>query len=325
MKIEEQKARGQEGKRVTSLNTLSRICKFAFCSLTNSSPVLKLLHAPQARAFSPFGLSALAVPLSGLVLLRPSAISLSQRERVSSRVDFSLPETNGLPRSLRSLAMTKAFTLAEVFSSHFAGRRKTAFTLAEVLITLGIIGVVAAMTLPAVVQHYKKVETIGRLKKFYSTMSQAIVRSELDNGPIDDWGLQGANGNLDLEQFFMTYLAPYIKFTESGYCHTSNDYCVYMPDGSSFYFYKGSCMDFFYDTNGFKKKPNKHGRDWFRFLACSVDSGYCGKRRFCSFGYFTQSRAYNLEACKNGDRGSGCTGLIEMDGWEFKDDYPFKL
>ncbi|MBP3923939.1 hypothetical protein J6E39_01690 [bacterium] len=43
---------------------------------------MKLLQAPQARAFSPLGLSALAVPLSGLASLRPFAISLSQRERV---------------------------------------------------------------------------------------------------------------------------------------------------------------------------------------------------------------------------------------------------
>ncbi|MBP3924936.1 type II secretion system protein [bacterium] len=243
-------------------------------------------------------------------------VDSQHREKIPKQVrnDMNNPTTT-------DAAMTPHPTL----SHKGRGKVKVAFTLAEVLITLGIIGVVAALTLPAVVQHYKKVETIGRLKKFYSTMSQAIVRSELDNGPIDDWGLQGPSGNLDLEQFFMTYLAPYIKFTESGYCHTSNDYCVYMPDGSSFYFYKGSCMDFFYDTNGFKKKPNKHGRDWFRFLACSVDSGYCDKRRFCGWGYFTQSRAQNLEHCKNGDRGAGCTALIEMDGWEIKDDYPFKL
>ena len=34
--------------------------------------------------------------------------------------------------------------------------KKLAFTLAEVLITLGIIGVVAALTLPALISNYKK-------------------------------------------------------------------------------------------------------------------------------------------------------------------------
>ena len=36
--------------------------------------------------------------------------------------------------------------------------RKAAFTLAEVLITLGIIGVVAALTMPSLIAHYRKQE-----------------------------------------------------------------------------------------------------------------------------------------------------------------------
>lgn len=43
--------------------------------------------------------------------------------------------------------------------------KKYAFTLAEVLITLGIIGVVAAMTLPTVVNKYREKETVTKLKK----------------------------------------------------------------------------------------------------------------------------------------------------------------
>ena len=59
---------------------------------------------------------------------------------------------------------------------------KKAFTLAEVLITLGIIGVVAAMTLPSLIQrnNNKVVET--RLKKFYSAINQAIMMAEVDYG-----------------------------------------------------------------------------------------------------------------------------------------------
>ena len=41
------------------------------------------------------------------------------------------------------------------------------FTLAEVLITLGIIGIVAAMTLPALVGKYKKQQTVAQLQKVY--------------------------------------------------------------------------------------------------------------------------------------------------------------
>lgn len=49
-----------------------------------------------------------------------------------------------------------------------------AFTMAEVLITLGIIGIVAAMTLPSLIGNYQKKQTAIQLKKFYSIMQQAI-------------------------------------------------------------------------------------------------------------------------------------------------------
>ena len=42
--------------------------------------------------------------------------------------------------------------------------RKSAFTLAEVLITLGIIGVVAALTIPSIVADYRNKQTATQLK-----------------------------------------------------------------------------------------------------------------------------------------------------------------
>ena len=47
---------------------------------------------------------------------------------------------------------------------------KKAFTLAEVLITLGIIGVVASMTLPAIIQKNNEKTTVSKLKKVYSVL-----------------------------------------------------------------------------------------------------------------------------------------------------------
>ena len=54
------------------------------------------------------------------------------------------------------------------------------FTLAEVLITLGVIGVVAAMTMPVLVQNYQKKLVVTRLKHFSSTMQQAAQLREKD-------------------------------------------------------------------------------------------------------------------------------------------------
>lgn len=51
------------------------------------------------------------------------------------------------------------------------------FTLAEVLITLGIIGIVAAMTLPTIVSKYQEKVLVERLKQSYSIFSQAYLRA----------------------------------------------------------------------------------------------------------------------------------------------------
>lgn len=61
-----------------------------------------------------------------------------------------------------------------------------AFTLAEVLITLGIIGVVAALTIPNVIANYQKTEYVTRLKKAYAITNQALKQMAADSGCIDD-------------------------------------------------------------------------------------------------------------------------------------------
>lgn len=58
----------------------------------------------------------------------------------------------------------------------------TAFTLAEVLITLGIIGVVAAMTIPTLINRTNDAEFKSMLKKEYSVFNQALLSIAADNG-----------------------------------------------------------------------------------------------------------------------------------------------
>lgn len=59
---------------------------------------------------------------------------------------------------------------------------KKAFTLAEVLITLGVIGVVSALTMPALVQYFKDMVLISQAKKSYTNFLNVIKRMEAENG-----------------------------------------------------------------------------------------------------------------------------------------------
>lgn len=66
-------------------------------------------------------------------------------------------------------------------------KKITAFTLAETLVTLVIIGVIAAMTIPALKKNADQRELAAKLKKAFSTMSQATVLIEQDYGPPRRW------------------------------------------------------------------------------------------------------------------------------------------
>lgn len=83
------------------------------------------------------------------------------------------------------------------------------FTLAEVLITLGIIGVVAALTLPVLIQKNRETELTSRAKKTYSTISQAVKMVEARNDtPGDISALFDGEGNpnsFELAQNFAKY------------------------------------------------------------------------------------------------------------------------
>ena len=74
---------------------------------------------------------------------------------------------------------------------------KCAFTLAEVLITLGIIGIVAAMTLPTIIQKQQEKVAITRLKQTYSILANAALMAINDYGTVDNWC--SISGNYDDE------------------------------------------------------------------------------------------------------------------------------
>lgn len=93
-------------------------------------------------------------------------------------------------------------------------QRYIAFTLAEVLITLGIIGIIASITIPTVIQKTQDYAIVSEAKKAYSILSQAYTLAVKDKGTPDTWGLSAdSTGATNI----MNALAPYLNITEKCY------------------------------------------------------------------------------------------------------------
>ena len=271
-----------------------------------------------------------ASPACGTLSTRHTGSHASQ----SSAVPFA-------PRSGRKFV--ESFTL---HSSSFTSK-KAAFTLAEVLITLGIIGVVAAMTLPAVINKYQKKEAATRLAQAYSVVSQAIKLSELENGPMEYWetgdfdpDAPTGTGEKKTADFVKKYVQPYMKSVNEHLMYSSGspyDYYYYTRDGQlvtgqghthySIALMNGTYLHFNanynnserirlrIDINGMKK-PNIIGRDTFY-------ATFYPKFAMTGEG---QTREELIELCAGGrtiDEQATCGALIQQDGWEIKDDYPW--
>ncbi len=176
--------------------------------------------------------------------------------------------------------------------------KKVAFTLAEVLITLGIIGVVAALTLPTLIQNNQKKQFQVGLQKGYSELLQALDAYKNANGePLTSKDCYG-----NAPGIFKNLMKPYLKIlVDCGDTQADSNYdkCVqnawYSEEGK--YTYKtysrktanenyfddgqlvltdGAILMFenpyhavnlfvSIDVNGFKKGPNQWGVDLFTF------------------------------------------------------------
>lgn len=226
-----------------------------------------------------------------------------------------------------------------------------AFTLAEVLITLGIIGIVAAMTLPTVINNYKKKETVSRLAAVYSMVSNATKRAEVDFESMQYW-----NFNLDSQQFSEKYIKPYFQVVKSykynevprnihNYClngRLCDDYFGYfylpkfiLKNGTSISIRTSAdannkrFLTYIVDLNSFTK-PNTYGKDLFAF---SVSAGgrmvpygvgeVYGGTTYLGYNRNELANGSDYRACNKSKGGAFCAALIVMDGWEIKDDYPW--
>ena len=195
------------------------------------------------------------------------------------------------------------------------------FTLAEVLITLVVIGVVAAMTIPNVVYNNKKHEYSSKFKKFYSTMTQASIRAKADGKDWGDWAAThtSSSGNSSIAEFTEEYLFPYISVAKK---NSSSSF--YFADGTYVSISKGNCLDIIFDANG-DKKPNQEGRDRLRFLFCPTSVSY-----WKNAGTFMPYQPVSLSGREQlrsscAETPYYCSALLMLDGWEYKDDYPYRL
>lgn len=223
---------------------------------------------------------------------------------------------------------------------------KKAFTLAEVLITLGIIGVVAAMTLPALVASHRKTEVETKLKKFYSVMNQAINMTNAEYGEPKYWWKDcGASGSAACSQdeaieWFQTYIGKHLQILnikKATSVSGKEGFLVYFKDGSilrmNTYLYDSV---FYINERALTSTQNGINAFAFRFNPVlstgqkEEENIYTQKSTFEPYTTSwngTREDLFNNSnyGCAIKDKGGFCAKLIQYDGWEIKDDYPLKF
>lgn len=220
------------------------------------------------------------------------------------------------------------------------------FTLAEVLITLGIIGIVAAMTIPNLITNYQKHVTVTKLQKAISVLNQAYKMS------FDEVGEPSLTESFAMggQEYFNKYWAPYIK--SSIYCTTYKQ-CgyksvapfknvngkpagtavvavkeratFYTPDGFLYILFtsgggdNGEVIEIHYiivDING-AEGPNKIGRDVFYLTRVNKDGA-----GIQPYGY-TENNATIDKYCNISGGGAYCAEKIRRAGWKIDKSYPW--
>lgn len=215
------------------------------------------------------------------------------------------------------------------------------FTLAETLITLVIVGIIAAITVPSLIVKYQKEQTIVGLKTAYSTIQQALNKSFAENGPFESWDNNATNSYDENYYIAEKYIFPYLNVIQN--CKVNNKNCFhkryflnnnehgqvdpyarfFLSNGMYFEFATHAYSNFKYlhfrvDINGLKG-PNKYGRDMFIF---HYNYG-AFKNKLVPYGYDGSSRNALLNNCNKNSSGTYCAALIMQDGWNISDDYPW--
>lgn len=211
---------------------------------------------------------------------------------------------------------------------------KKGFTLAEVLITLGIIGGVAALTLPTLIQNYKKHVVITSLKKSYSVFSQAPRMVEVEHGSVESLAPPAVAHDADLmEQWWNTYFAKY--FTSAKTYKQNQWFIVAYNNGGGIgikstsigviSFYVVDCINLKKCLSNEFQLPasvgaNTDGKNSFVFHL--IDGKYFPDGAGNSRDVLLNDSTYGCAYKRDGLARRYCAALIMHDNWEIADDYP---
>jgi len=231
----------------------------------------------------------------------------------------------------------------------FDTRYNKGFTLAETLIALVVVGIVAAVTVPTLVARYQKDQTLTQLKRGYSALAQTTNRAIADNGPIATWEFGGGDSGNAAIAFLNKYVVPYMSVMKAPERKNSKWNVTYvnldnsklsldastvrfiLNDGTTIYSRTSEKnngekrVNFNIDING-DKKPNKVGRDlfYFTYYIDSPSPERKGKILPNDFDLSREELAANEKyRCHKGRSGDCCAALIIKDGWQIKNDYPW--
>lgn len=118
-------------------------------------------------------------------------------------------------------------------------RQYFGFTLAEVLIVLGVIGIVAAITIPSLISESQDQVLVTRLKKNFTAISQAYLTAVANEGAIEDWGPHPATLDDATKKQWIETFTKYLNIQKD--CTNTDSGCLpytgykYLLDNGTFY------------------------------------------------------------------------------------------
>ena len=146
------------------------------------------------------------------------------------------------------------------------------FTLAETLIVMGIIGVVAALTLPNLNSSTGNKEKVAKVKKIHQNIQDALGRAIAVYGPEENWYVKDLDDNEKATKRRAERMTEFMKISKdcgkncNQGCFKSLDfeaYCYKLADGTSIAF--DTAFDtVMFDIDG-PKGVNKYGQDMFAY------------------------------------------------------------